>query len=242
MIRLTLFAVLVWMGDVILLYRLYRVSGKHIQYIIVPCITCVLTVVCSCNYIHLVAVGSLQVPGSLTRIRDWCISTFVITLTENAYCAAVIAFHIWRSHREVRSPTQSNLGPILRIVIESAAPWIVFILITFILYVANTSVYLTVLYLSNPVLGISFCLMTARLNLRTRDTSNSGGNIGGSSGSTPYGSGGVKNQPGQPVFFNAAQFSTRATTDSVRSIPLEDMQYSSERKETPEPFEPSHIV
>jgi len=45
MIRMTVYEMQVWMGDVILIFRLYYVCGRRIVNIIFPCITCVAAIV-----------------------------------------------------------------------------------------------------------------------------------------------------------------------------------------------------
>jgi len=118
-----LYEIQVWMGDVVLVYRLYYVSRKSIQHIIFPCIMCVATMACAINLLHSIAVEDVLDPASVARIHTWGIPTFAMTLTENTYCAFMIAFHIWRTRRDIRYLIKSRLGPVLRIFIESAALW-----------------------------------------------------------------------------------------------------------------------
>jgi len=63
-------------------------------------------------------------------------------------------------------------------------------------YLAKDNVYFVFYYIAAPVLGISFCLMTVRLNLRARSPPNSSSGLG--SGAKASGSGGSKRYTFEP--------------------------------------------
>jgi hypothetical protein len=167
-----LYVIQVWMGDVFLVYRLYYVSQRSIRYIIFPCMVCVATMVSASGLLRSIATEDVYDPASLAKIRRWGIATFSMTLTENTFCATMISFHIWRMNHDIRFTAQSKTGRVLRIFIESAGMWIVLMFITFFLFLANTPTWLTMLHLTNPILGISFCFMMARLFLLSREELN----------------------------------------------------------------------
>jgi len=165
MIRMTVYEMQVWMGDVILIFRLYYVCGRRIVNIIFPCITCVAAIVCSSNFLHALYVLDLTAPQSIENIRIWCTATLSLTFVENCYCAGMITAYIWRSQRDMRSMSTVDLNPVLRIFVESAGMWIVFMFVNLVAYVSKSNIFYLFLYLANPILGISFSLMTVRLNL-----------------------------------------------------------------------------
>jgi len=168
MIKMSLYEVQVWMSDLILIFRLYYVCGRNVIKVIFPCIICVAVIVCGGNFLHALAVSDIAVPQSLEIIRKWCTATLSLTLAQNLYCAGMISAHVWRSQRDVRSISTGNLRPVLRIFIESAGMWIFFVLVNLITYVSSSNIFYLFLYMANPILGISFCLMTVRLNLLKR--------------------------------------------------------------------------
>jgi len=171
MIRMTLYEIQVWMGDVILIFRLYYICERRIVKIVFPCITCVAVIVCSSNFLHALYILDLTAPRSVEKIRIWCTATFSLTFVENCYCAGMITAHIWRSQRDMRSMSTRDLRPVLRIFVESAGLWIVFVFVNLVAYVSKSDIFYLFLYLANPILGISFCLMTVRLNLLKRSQS-----------------------------------------------------------------------
>jgi len=168
MVRMTVYELQVWIGDAILIYRLYYICGKRIVNIIFPCVTCVTAIVCSSNFLHALNLLDLTEPQTAVNIRIWCTATLSLTLVENCYCAGMISAHIWRSQRDMRSTSTRDLGPVLRIFVESAGMWIVFVFVNLVAYVSKSNIFYLFFYLTNPVLGISFCLMTLRLNLLQR--------------------------------------------------------------------------
>ena len=102
------------------------------------------------------------------RLLPWCVQRRLPEVEFSNSTSALIAFFIWKTHRDVRQATSSSLqvcvsvwscesGPnllhsqsVLRIFIESAAIWIFFIFITFVVYLANDTAAYIPLYLVRP--------------------------------------------------------------------------------------------
>jgi len=167
--RFVVYEVQAWMGDCLLVYRLYRISGRKWSIVAAPCLMC----------LGLVACGILLLLASLKQnfldpeatagpFRVFAIACFSLTFGENLYCLVAIAFFIWRAQRDVRHITTSPLTAIMWIFIESAGMWLLFVAITFFVYLGDTTVSLAFAYITNPMLGISFCLMVTRMNLHVR--------------------------------------------------------------------------
>lgn len=107
--------------------------------------------VCSSGFIHSVILLDLTVPATIARINHWTTAAFCLTLSwvfrlvsltlhpihklllsENFYCASIIAFHIWRSQSNLkvrqslnRDPNHqlTSFQPVLRIFVESVGLW-----------------------------------------------------------------------------------------------------------------------
>jgi len=174
MTRLTIYEIQTWMGDLILIYRLYHVAGRRWMVVVPPIVTSCCVITCSSHFLYYTSridlTQPLTLPGILSTTKKWSIATFVLTVAENFYCLGLIAFFIWRTHRGVSGASSSNLRSVLRIFIESAGLWVLCILVTFIVYLIDEIASDVPLYLANPVLGISFCMMTIRLQLRDKGT------------------------------------------------------------------------
>jgi hypothetical protein len=217
LVQFGLYEVQVWMGDAILVYRVYYISRKKIRYIVFPCVLCVGSMFCAINLLHSIIIEDVLNPASVARANSWAIPTYIMTLTENIYCAAMITFHIWGT-RHVQYLRQSRLGPVLRIFIECAGFWIVLIFTSFILFLANIPAYIIMQHLTNPALGICFCIMTARLYLLTQDVLVSRGRT------------------------NRSSTTAFPPMESGRSIPLNDLRHSSETKRAPESFGQGRVI
>jgi len=184
---LVIYEMQVWMGDAILVWRLWLVTDKNLKIVAAPAITCAGLLVCSCSFLKAASVSQLTDPGSLAVVRKWSIAAFSVSLFENVFCASVIVWQMYSSQHDVRYLTQSNLTSIMRIFVECSALWIVIMFITFMAYLSNNNVYLIFYYMANPILGISFCLLSVRLNLRSRKSTSEqyvGGSSTGASGAS----------------------------------------------------------
>jgi len=224
-VRLAFYEIQVWFGDAVLVWRLYLVCGRKLKYIAVPVVTCIGLLTCSCFFIQTTSKLDLTKPETLVPVRDWSIGAFSLSLFENIYCTSMIAFHIWRGQRDVRYVSQSNLNPILRIFVESAGLWTIVALATFIAYLKNNYVFYTLYYMANPIMGICFCMITVRLNLRTRQRTAPSAQYSGNS-STTAGPGSKHNTPRKVAF--DPDYATRSEDSGpidLSKIPLSPIRY-----------------
>lgn len=166
--RFIVYEVQAWMGDCLLIYRLYHVCHRRWTIVAIPCVMCTALVVCGfCLLKSTVKLNFLD-PATTTPFRTWAIVCFTLTFGENLYCLIAIAFFIWRAQYDIRHVTTSPLTAVLWIFIESAGMWLLFVGLTFFVYVGNPTVALAFVYITNPMLGISFCLMITRINLHSQ--------------------------------------------------------------------------
>jgi hypothetical protein len=181
--RFIVYEVQAWMGDCLLVtccskyakpiaytpplkvYRLYYVCGRKWAIVAVPCVMCTALAACGIGLLLTTINGNLLHPESITPFRVWAVACFSLTFGENLYCLVAIAFFIWRTQHDIRQVTTSPLTAVMWIFVESAGMWLLFVALTFFIYLGNTAVSLAFAYITNPMLGISFCLMITRLNL-----------------------------------------------------------------------------
>jgi len=169
--RFIVYEVQAWMGDCLLIYRLYHVCGRRWSVVAVPCIMCSALVVSGfCLLMTTVKLNFLD-PQSMKPFHAWAVACFALTFGENLYCLVAIAFFIWRAQCDVRHVTTSPLTAVMWIFIESAGIWLLFVALTFFVYLGDPTVSLAFVYITNPMLGISFCLMITRLNLHSQSRS-----------------------------------------------------------------------
>jgi len=166
--RFIVYEVQAWMGDCLLIYRLYHVCGRKWRIIAIPCIMCASLVACGLCLLRSTVKLNFLDPTSTGPFHTWAVVCFTLTFGENLYCLVAIAFFIWRAQSDIRYVTTSPLSAVLWIFIESAGIWLLFIGLTFFVYLGDPTISLAFVYITNPMLGISFCLMVARLNLHSQ--------------------------------------------------------------------------
>jgi hypothetical protein len=169
--RFIVYEVQAWMGDCLLIYRLYHVCGRKWTIVAVPCTMCAALVACGLCLLKATVKLDFLDPESTKPFHTWAVVCFTLTFGENLYCLVAIAFFIWRAQYDIRYVTTSPLTAVLWIFIESAGIWLLFVGLTFFVYVGDPTVSLAFVYITNPMLGISFCLMLTRLNLHSQSRS-----------------------------------------------------------------------
>lgn len=111
-------------------FSLYHLSCRH-RSVLSTCghedTWLILTQVCSGNFLHALAVVKVAGPHAADNIRNWCIGTLALTFAwvlrgiivglrnltinrENLYCASMIASHIWRHQRNMRTTSTRDLS------------------------------------------------------------------------------------------------------------------------------------
>jgi hypothetical protein len=156
-----------WIGDCLLIYRLYHVSGRRWRIVAIPCVMCTALVACGLCLLRATVNLNFLEPESMKPFHAWAVACFSLTFVENLYCLVAISFFIWRTQYDVRHVTTSPLTAVMWIFVESAGMWLLFVALTFLVYLADPTVSVAFVYITNPTLGISFCLMITRLNLHS---------------------------------------------------------------------------
>ncbi|KAF9782150.1 hypothetical protein BJ322DRAFT_197880 [Thelephora terrestris] len=133
--RFIVYEVQAWMGDCLLIYRLYFVCNRKWTIVAVPCTMCVALVACGLYLLKTTLKLDFLDPESTKPFHTWAIVCFTLTFGENLYCLVAIAFFIWRAqHKTPRHPTIYPLTAVLWIFIESAGMWLLFVGLTFFVY------------------------------------------------------------------------------------------------------------
>jgi len=166
--RFIVYEVQAWMGDCLLIYRLYHVCGRRWSIVAIPCAMCSALVACGLCLLRSTVKLNFLNPESMRPFHTWAVVCFALTFGENLYCLVAIAFFIWRTQYDVRHVTTSPLSAVMWIFIESAGMWLLFVALTFFVYLGDPTVAVAFVYITNPTLGISFCLMITRLNLHSQ--------------------------------------------------------------------------
>ncbi|KAJ7150112.1 hypothetical protein C8R43DRAFT_1006274 [Mycena crocata] len=176
-----LFLFLSWIiGDLLIIYRLWTVWAHNKLVIIFPVLTwiglCVsgagLNVVISrhdSNPLHLVPL-----------IDGWFTSELVFTICTTLYCTAMFAFRIWSSGRHLGAAgATTGLMTILGNVVQSAALYTAWIILTFVVYKLGLTANFWAFESSPGVVGVTNMLIYVRVGLERKDTiTNASGGTG----------------------------------------------------------------
>jgi len=165
-------AVVTWIGDFLVIYRCFIVWNNNYYIIILPALFLIMSIISNSIALHLfgkVPLGTIFGP----TLVHWMNTIYALALVQNTWTTGLIAWRIWRQERAsavigLRSATsQSSLIPIVRIVIESAAIYVLELIVLIILYALNHNAQFILQEALVPTVGIVFTLMTVRLAMRS---------------------------------------------------------------------------
>jgi len=168
-------AIMSWIGDFLVIYRCFIVWNNNYYIIAIPSVLLILSVIANSIALHLftkVPLGTIFGPN----LVHWMNTIYALALVQNTMTTGLIAWRIWRQERAsavigVQSSTsRSSLIPIVRIVIESAALYVLEMIVLIVLYTLNNNGQFVLQEAAVPTVGIVFTLMTVRLAMRSSKT------------------------------------------------------------------------
>lgn len=162
------------LGDVILIYRCYVVWARK-WYVVVPSL--ILWIGTAVTMIRSVVMQFDLQDGEgifASQLNGWIEAFFACTMATNGLTTALIVLRIWKSNIDVRRFGQSNLGPVMAIILESGALYSITVFVLLMLYVAQTNAQYIVLAMEIPIIGIVFSLIIVRVGLNRTMKTNSG--------------------------------------------------------------------
>jgi len=152
-------------GDGTLMYRCYVVWGSKWWIIALPMLLWLGTAVTALRAIAM----EFQLQGGegifVSQINGWIEAFFSCTMATNGLTTGLIVLRIWRSSAEARQFGQSNLGPVMAILLESGALYSATVFVLLMLYVTHSNAQYIVLSMEVPIVGIVFSLITVRVGL-----------------------------------------------------------------------------
>ncbi|KAH6871369.1 hypothetical protein BKA70DRAFT_1131066 [Coprinopsis sp. MPI-PUGE-AT-0042] len=171
-----LFALILWTGDSLIIYRCFLVWQRNYWIIALPSLLFISTV-----GTHTVSLWSarhirLNTPGALpqaTLFPILCLQ-FPLYAIQNITTTSLIILRIWLTHREtqragVKALNTPSLVSVMRIIIESAAIFTSVIVIAAVLRMVMHPARLLFLYILSPSIGIAFVLLVIRVHCAGSD-------------------------------------------------------------------------
>jgi len=166
-VRWGVFQLLLVVGDLVMIHRLYHIYSKSLLACVIPLMTTS----------GLIAVGfgltnqlrNVTTEADYKALENWSTACFCLNLFNNTFISAAISYRLWKVHRETIAfganvmRSESIVLRAMRVLVESAGLWICFVLMNFSAFLAGSNLSYTFLDMTCPVVGISFCLIIVRL-------------------------------------------------------------------------------
>ncbi|KAJ6536755.1 hypothetical protein DFH09DRAFT_1178674 [Mycena vulgaris] len=164
-------------GDSVAVYRCWVLWNRNFYVVCVPFFMVFGSAVSgymTCAIFAKIQVGSTVFDGSLDA---WVKAFYSLAVAQNIITTALIAWRIAVTEQQASSYRigKGNLMPILRILVESAALYLVAELILLILYASNNNAQFIALEAITPIVGITFNAITIRITLRSQSSSSASG-------------------------------------------------------------------
>ncbi|CAA7263366.1 unnamed protein product [Cyclocybe aegerita] len=149
------------LGDMFMIYRLYIVWSRNKYIIIPPIILCTALAVTGSMVTYLFSQSTEPI---FATAGAWITSCFVLTFICNFYSTFLIAFKIFMTNRKLGRGKTDNLGmsKIMEILVESAALYSCCVILSLATYVAESNTQYAMVAVTNPIIGIIFCMIVTR--------------------------------------------------------------------------------
>ncbi|KAJ7118540.1 hypothetical protein C8R43DRAFT_1137279 [Mycena crocata] len=156
-------------GDSVVVYRCWVLWNRNFFVVCVPFFMVFGSAVSgyiACSIFAKIKAGSTVFDDSLDA---WVKTFYSLAVAQNVITTSLMAWRIASAEKQA-SPYRlgrSNLMPILRILVESAALYLIVEVILLVVYTCNSNAQFIVLEAITPVVGITFNAITIRITLRS---------------------------------------------------------------------------
>ncbi|TFK32169.1 hypothetical protein BDQ12DRAFT_728920 [Crucibulum laeve] len=157
-------------GDAFMIYRLYIVWARNKFIIIPPIILCIALAVTGSMVTYLFSQAKQPI---FAAAGNWITSCFVLTFLCNLYSTSLIAIRIFMSNRQLARVHSHGIGltKIFEILVESAALYSCCVILSLSTYLAHSNVQFVTVAMTNPIIGIIFCMIVTRAHSSSSNTS-----------------------------------------------------------------------
>ncbi|KAJ7046127.1 hypothetical protein C8F04DRAFT_1063374 [Mycena alexandri] len=166
----TLYATQSMVGDAAAIYRCWILWNRDYKIIALPASLLCITIG-SGYYITDVLYPREDPNASIfdPRLLKFITLFYAIAVTQNIITTGLMSWRLWQGeHRLKGQRLGGSLMPILRILIESAALYLLVEILLLATYAVNYNVQYIVLETVTPIAGLTFSLITIRINLRSQ--------------------------------------------------------------------------
>ncbi|KAJ6560354.1 hypothetical protein B0H19DRAFT_1290158 [Mycena capillaripes] len=159
------------LGDAVAVYRCWILWNRNF---FVVCVPFLMVIGSAVSGYMVCAIFAKIHPGSTVfdeSLDVWIKTFFILAVAQNIITTALMAWRIAATDRQSASfrVSKSNLEPIIRILVESAALYLTAELILLILYACNSNAQFILLEAITPIVGITFNAITIRITFRSQN-------------------------------------------------------------------------
>lgn len=175
-VRLTSYACSLMLMDGLLAYRLWIIWGRNIWVTLFPALAVIAYFAGTVAQIYLAHDATFSEVVAGTTIGHLVTANYTLSLIVCIYTTALITWKILQNSRALRSVgIEHVLGPVIHIVVESAAVYSALTLFVLISYVLNKPILFVALNVIPPTVGINYSLILIRVGLGTAQGSRGAG-------------------------------------------------------------------
>ncbi|KZO89950.1 hypothetical protein CALVIDRAFT_569503 [Calocera viscosa TUFC12733] len=152
------------LADVILIYRCWVVWGRRLIIIAIPLV--ILAAGICMDILMVVTIASLSSGAGIffNALQGRITAALSIILLQNIIVTSLIVYRIWRVSKSTVGAAVGDLWPIISIIVESGAVFVATIFIFLMTYVTSSNSQYVLLESINPMIGITFSLLTIRVS------------------------------------------------------------------------------
>ncbi|KAJ7135917.1 hypothetical protein C8R44DRAFT_769297 [Mycena epipterygia] len=167
----TLYATQSMVGDAAAIYRCWILWNRDYRIVALPASLLMITIG-SGYYITDVLYPREDPNASIfdPRLLKFITLFYAIAVTQNIITTGLMSWRLWQGERRIGNHRlgESTLMPILRILVESAALYLLVEILLLATYAVDYNVQYIILETVTPIAGLTFSLITIRINLRSQ--------------------------------------------------------------------------
>ncbi|TFK53916.1 hypothetical protein OE88DRAFT_1131761 [Heliocybe sulcata] len=151
------------------LYRCSLIWGRRYWIVAFPSLLLAGSTVSGVGILYSFAKISTDTVIFAAQLNQWITAFFVLTLSTNIICTALVAFRIWHINKLSIRVGAGNLTPVLLVVVESGMIYSATLITLLVTYECGSWAQYLMLDAVSPIVGITFSLVILRLSIGLSD-------------------------------------------------------------------------
>jgi len=168
----TLYATQSILGDAVAVYRCWILWSRNYKLLALPLALLIVSTVAGYLVADILATLPPEDTVSNPRLNSWITTFYVVAVVQNTITTSLMAYRLWITEKESANYRvgKGTFLPVMRILIESAALYLTAELILLVVYKTGSQSNAQYIMLDSitPIVGITFCAITIRITLRSR--------------------------------------------------------------------------